>query len=739
MNIATRSTNRWTLLTLFTLLLMVGVGGSEAWGQGENKHTTWTQITKSVTGKPGDNVEVAVKVVLVKKAHLYTEKTYSGEGPSPTEVTVGEASVITKRGKLRSSKKPINHFDPNFSFDGDSVYTEYWEGTVTLTVPLKISKNAKPGEYKSWVNFSFMTCDERICIPPTDKKFEFSVIVAEAEDSTAVTGADTADVDTTALADIDTTTTDEADTSLVPTDAATASASPDNEKTINEQIEDKKKEGLIPFILFAMGFGFLALTTPCVFPMIPITISFFTKREQNSRIHAIRDASVYGLGIIATFTLLGVVVSAIYGAPGVGDIATNPWINILIATIFITFALNLFGLFEIQVPSSILNRLNAKANQGSGVTSILLMGLVFSLTSFTCTVPFVGSVLTGAGGGEWFWPVIGMLAFSLAFALPFFLLAMFPSWLKAMPKSGGWLNAVKVTMGFVEIAAAMKFLSNTDLIWDWGILTREIVLAIWISVAILASFYLLGRFRLPHDTPLEKIGVVRMLFSMGFLAIGFWLLTGLFGGRLGEIDAFLPPQEYPGKGNTSILASISESGGSSSEPIVSKDSNQIIADSASGGGSSEPVALKNSNRVMADGMEWIQDDYAMALKEAKETGKPLFVDFTGYTCTNCRWMERNVFTRDDVRDLMNQYVLVRLYTDRREESNKRNRQMQIDRFETIDLPFYALFSPDDKVLGQSVFTRDVEKFKGFLQRGIEQGKIVKGSSASPQDEEVASR
>ena len=613
-------------------------------------------------------------------------------------------------------------YDPGFSFEEDTVKTEAWTGTVTLTVPMRIAKNATPGEHKGWVEFYFMTCDATKCLPPTEEKFEFAVTVEEEEeeDTTTVAEIDTATiVDSIPLAsdsgDVPDDTTDVAAAAVTPTEIPTAG----DEQTIQEQIEDKKKEGLLPFILFAMGFGFLALTTPCVFPMIPITISFFTKREQNNRMHSVRDASIYALGIILTFTGIGAVVSAIAGPTGVGDIATNPWINLLIAGIFVTFALSLFGLFEIQVPSSILNKLNAKANQGGGVTSILLMGFVFSLTSFTCTVPFVGPVLAGGfTSGDWLWPVIGMAAFAFAFSLPFFLLAMFPSWMKAMPKSGGWLNAVKVTMGFVEIAAAMKFLSNTDLVWDWGFLTREAVLAVWIAISILTFLYLLGRFRLPHDSPLEKIGVARMLFSMGFLAVGFWMLTGLFGARLGEIDAFLPPQEYPGKGNTSILASISGTG------------------AVAGHGGASEVALK-PNQEHADGMIWYKDDYQAALVEAQSLGKPLFVDFTGYTCTNCRWMERNVFTREDVRNLMNQYVLVRLYTDRREESNRRNRQMQLDRFNTIDLPFYALFSPDDKEVGQSVFTRDVDKFKGFLKKGLEQGKIVKDEAS--EKEEIALR
>lgn len=714
------------LLIPAALLLLWMLAPAAATAQMKNDHVSWTLLTPEIKGKPGDKVEVKIQAKIVPKAHLYTTKTYPDSvlGPSPTVVTAGENNVITRAGGVRGSKAPKKVLDPNFDLE-----TEYWEGTVTLTIPVRIAKKAKPGEQKGSIGINFMTCNDKICRPPTDEKFTFTVTVEEdstaADSLDAVAGANTADADT-----VPTT----ADTGIAAagaedtTDKAVAEGADGGPATIQDQINEKKEEGLLAYILFAMSFGFGALLTPCVFPMIPITVSFFTKREQKSRGHAVKDASIYGLGIILTFTALGAIVAAIYGAAGVSMIATNPIVNLFIAGIFIAFALSLFGLFEIQVPSSILNKLNAKANEGGGVTGILLMGFVFSLTSFTCTVPFVGPALASVGeGGDWFWPIIGMASFATAFSLPFFLLALFPSWMKALPKSGGWLNSVKVVMGFVEIAAAMKFLSNADLIWNWGALTREIVLAVWISIAILASLYLLGRYRLPHDTPIEKIGVARMLFSMGFLAVGFWFLTGLFGGRLGEVDAFLPPQEYPGKGNTSILAAF-EGGAVQTGAASEATAEGISVDSATG-----------VKWVAADGLSWIQDDYEMALAEAKRTGKPLFVDFTGYTCTNCRWMERNVFTREDVRDLMNDYVLVRLYTDRREESNKRNREMQIDRFNTIDLPFYALFSPEDKVLGQSVFTRDTDEFKAFLQRGLQGSQVVQKKPAQQSGDEMAAR
>lgn len=707
------------LLIPAAILLLHTFAPANAIAQGENTNVSWKLLTPEIKGKPGEKVEVKVQAAIASGYHLYSTKTYpdSVMGPSPTEVTVGEKKSVSKAGRLKSDKNPKRVYDGNFEAE-----TEYWVGSVTFTVPVQIAKNATPGEQKGWVEFYFMTCNDQACQPPTEKRLSFKVVVGE--DSTETAAVDTVPT-TDTLPQVAVTETVPADTS----DKAVAAAEP---STIQQQIEEKKKEGLLAYILFAMSFGFGALLTPCVFPMIPITVSFFTKREQKSRGYAVRDASIYALGIILTFTALGAIVSAIYGATGVGLIATSPIVNLFIAAIFLAFALSLFGLFEIQVPSSILNKLNAKANEGGGVTSILMMGFVFSLTSFTCTVPFVGPALANIGdGGDWFWPILGMAAFATAFSLPFFLLALFPSWLKAMPKSGGWLNAVKVVMGFVEIAAAMKFISNADLIWNWGAITREIVLAIWIAIAVLACLYLLGRFRLPHDTPTEKIGVGRMLLSMGFLAVGFWLLTGLFGGRLGEIDAFLPPQEYPGKGNTSILAGLAE------QTAAPQQTNQVAQQPDQ---ASHVDSVNDVQWVAADGMMWIQDDYETALAESKRTGKPLFVDFTGYTCTNCRWMERNMFTREDVRDLMNRYVLVRLYTDRREESNRRNRAMQIDRFKTIDLPFYAIFSSEDKVLGQSVFTRDTERFKGFLQRGIQGTTAVEKETPQEQaSKEMAAR
>lgn len=691
---------RSLVLAALLPLLMVAASGlliSQVRSE-DNDHVTWTILTKEVSGKPGDKVDIKVKAKIVSGAHLYTTKTYPDSvlGPSPTEVTVGAKGVLSRVGGIRSTPNPTSKFDEAFELN-----TEYWTGTVTLTVPARISKSASEGNEKGWVEFYFQTCTETFCRPPSTVKLEFGVVVeplgeevADVDSIPAETGEDTAAMAAVAGDSAD----DGSDSGDI---AGTTAGVAGDDMSASEEKKDSESDGIWAYLLVAMLSGFGALFTPCVFPMIPITVSFFTKREQKSHAQAVKDAGVFAFGIIGTFTALGAVVAAVWGASAIGSIATNPFINILIAGIFITFALSLFGLFEIQIPSSILNKLNAKANEGSGFTSIILMGLVFSLTSFTCTVPFVGPALMSFEEGQYLQPIFGMLAFSTIFATPFFLLAIFPSLMKALPKSGGWLNAVKVVMGFVEIAAAMKFLSNVDLVLNWGWLTREIVLSIWIAIAILASMYLLGRFRLPHDSPTEKIGVMRMLFSMGFMAISFWFLTGLFGAQLGEIDAFLPPQEYPEKGNTSVLAAFN----AGAPPAAQHES-----------GEGRPELA--SNMVEAEGMVWYLDDYAAALEESKRTGKPIFTDFTGYTCTNCRWMETNVFTREDVRNLMNQYVLARLYTDRREPANERNKQMQKDRFRTVDLPLYAVMSSEDEIISHRVFTRDVDEFKNFLKRGL---------------------
>ncbi|MGA1198164.1 MAG: protein-disulfide reductase DsbD family protein, partial [Candidatus Latescibacterota bacterium] len=418
--------------------------------------------------------------------------------------------------------------------------------------------------------------------------------------------------------------------------------------------------------------GLLALLTPCVFPMIPITVSFFTKQESQSRGESIAKSLAYCGGIIFTFTGLGLILAMTLGASGAAQFAANPWVNILITIIFVAFALALFGLFEIQLPYGLLNKLNQV--QGGSYGAILLMGFTFSLTSFTCTAPFVGTLLVLTSQGTWMWPVLGMLAFSAAFALPFFFLSLFPQALAALPQSGGWLNSVKVVMGFLELAAALKFLSNVDLVWQWGIISREVFIAIWIVLFALCGIYLLGKIRLPHDSPLETVGPLRLLASAGVLSFSLYMMTGLFGAPLGELDAFFPPY-----GSYGEIAKIR-----SGEPELT----------------------------------W-HDDYEAALLEAKATGKPIFIDFTGFACTNCRWMEANIFPEPEVHNLLKQYVRVQLYTDGREAVHQHNREFQESQFGTVALPLYVVISPEGETLASFPgMTRDKGVFVKFLEKGF---------------------
>ena len=302
----------------------------------------------------------------------------------------------------------------------------------------------------------------------------------------------------------------------------------------------------------------------------------------------------------------------------------------------------------------------------------MLMGLTFTLTSFTCTSPFVGTILVSASNGDWQKPLLGMLAFSTVFALPFFVLALLPQFVSSLPRAGGWMNSIKVAMGFLEIAAAMKFLSNVDLIWRWGIFTRNFVLAIWISIGAILAVYLLGKFQLPHDSKPERIGAFRVLSAILSLAISFYLLTGLFGARLGELESFLPPETETSRN------------------------------------------FFNQNK--ANELNWIENDYEGALRKAKAENKLVFVDFTGYTCTNCRWMEANIFPKKAVEMEMSKFVLAKLYTDGEGEIYERQQQFQEKTFQTVALPFYAIMDADGKTIATFPgLTRNAQEFVDFLQ------------------------
>jgi len=436
-------------------------------------------------------------------------------------------------------------------------------------------------------------------------------------------------------------------------------------------------EGFFSFIILALSMGFLSLLTPCVFPMIPITVSFFIKRGEAKKGTPLSNALIYTLGIVATFSILGFILALTLGASGANQLAANPWVNLFIGGLFIYFALSLFGMYEIDLPDSI-KQLSLRQEGRDGFIGTIFMAVTFTLTSFTCTVQFVGLLLVAASQGQWFWPLVGMVVFSTAFASPFFFLALFPQYLANIPKSGGWLNSTKVVMGFLEMAAAFKFLSNTDLVWGWGFFSHNMVLATWAILMILCGIYLLGKIRFPHDSVIEVISAPRLMISAIFLTFGIYLSSGLFGQRLhGLIYSYLPPQ-------------------------LSSDINS----SSSGGYSYQ------------EGLTWYKDlDKAFAV--SKSNGQPIFVDFTGYTCTNCRWMEVNVFIKPEIKERFEKMTLVQLYTDGG-PNHKQNQEYEIDRFGTAALPFYVILSPENEVI--STFpgmTRKLDDFIDFLDSGLE--------------------
>ena len=586
--------------------------------------------------RAGEVAKVVVTAEMDSEWKIYALRD-QGEGPIATRVTV--LGDIIKDSGLVEEDEPIEKYD-----DGFLTETKTHQGGAVFVAPILLKKDISPGDYNLEVVVLFQVCNESLCYPPKEEFITLPITIDSGEPreerSEIVLVADVFD------------------------------------KSGNINLEAAIDQGFFSFVLLAISMGFLALLTPCVFPMIPITVSFFTQQGESRQGKPLKNAIIYTLGIIATFSILGFILALTLGASGANQLASNPWVNLFIGVLFIYFALSLFGMYEIEVPAK-LRQFSLKQEGRGGVIGTLFMAVTFTLTSFTCTVQFIGLLLVAASQGQWFWPMIGMIVFSAAFASPFFFLALFPQYLAKMPKSGGWLNSVKVVMGFLELAAAFKFLSNTDLVWGWGFFSHNAVLAIWAVLMLLVGFYLLGKIQLPHDSPLVSVSVPRLMLSAAFLTFGLYLTSGLFGQRIhGIIYAYLPP-------------------------VVESDTG----------------AVNTNGNSMAEQFKWHRD-LDSGLMEAKETGKPVFIDFTGYTCTNCRWMEANIFTKREVKDRFNEMILVQLYTDGG-PNHRENQEYEIERFGTAALPFYVILSPYDEIIVTFPgMTRDLNNFLDFLDEGL---------------------
>lgn len=630
--------------------------------------------------KAGQTAKVTVTAKIDPGWHLYSLTQPAG-GPRPTKISIDETGPFKANGKP-TQPKPKVAADPNFSIPGQPPFmTETFDGEAAFSLPIKVADGAPVGNQKLTVKFYFQVCNDHECLPPRTKPLDIDVAIVAA--NAKLTASPSPEASPAASASP----ASSPEATASPTPETAAGATKTEPPTIPPSANDEnqaqalKNRGLFGFIWFAVLQGLLALLTPCVFPMIPITVSFFTKREKRTSAQAVGQASFFSLGIILTYTVLGLALAVIAGPTGLTKFAANPWMNLFLTLLFVVFALNLFGMFEIQVPSGLVNKLNASADSGTGgqTFATILMGITFTLTSFTCTTAFVGTVLIYATQGDWFWAVIGMVAFATAFALPFFLFALFPQWLQSLPKSGGWLNSVKVVMGFLELGAAFKFLSNVDLVWGWQTISRPLVLSAWIAIALAAALYLLGKIQLPHDSPVERLGVFRMLMATFFLGLAFYFLTGLFGGSLGEFDAWLPPS------------------------------------------SAKDFALNRSGGNVGEA-KW-QETYDAVLQKAKAENRPAFLNFTGVTCTNCRWMEKNMFPDPAVKKELEKFVLAELYTDREDtpehqKIDEENGKLQAEKFGTVALPLYAVIDASGNILAKFPgLTRDKKEFVEFLQRG----------------------
>lgn len=624
--------------------------------------------------------------------HVYSTDLPSG-GPISATFNVEKIQGAELMGKLTPQGKEIENFDKVFEMK-----LRYFENTATFVQKFKITD----ASYQIEGYLEYGACNDENCLPPTEVPFSFSGKgnAATATVATSETKAETVNQPA-------------AENSVAETtaiDSATTVALSDNEtsvqdywtpviKELNSYGETTSQQDRSWIYIFFAGFigGLLALFTPCVWPIIPMTVSFFLKRSKDKK-KGIRDAWTYGASIVVIYVALGLAITLIFGASALNALSTNAVFNILFCLMLIIFAASFFGAFELTLPSKWSNAVDSKAEQTSGLLSIFLMAFTLSLVSFSCTGPIIGFLLVEVSTtGSVIAPAIGMLGFAIALALPFTLFAMFPSWLKSMPKSGGWMNVIKVTLGFLELAFALKFLSVADLAYGWRILDRETFLALWIVIFGLLGFYLLGKIKFPHDDDDNTTSVPRFFMALISLAFAVYMVPGLWGAPLKAVSAFAPP-------------------------MTTQDFNLY------------------NNEVHAK-----FDDYDAGMEYAKRNGKPVMLDFTGYGCVNCRKMEAAVWTDPKVSKLMtDDYVLITLYVDNKEPlpehikvmENGKERTlrtvgdkwsyMQRSKFGANAQPFYVLIDNEGKPLNKSYsYDEDIDKYVDFLQTGLDNYKKEK--------------
>ncbi len=589
--------------------------------------------------------------------HLYSPTTPPG-GPIITTIRVEENPVITGYRLYRPA--PVRKLDPNFAVD-----TETYTGEAKFLVEVTAAASAK-GSSNIDASVRYQACSDVKCLPPVKKTARTAI--------TFVPGAPASSFQPLA------------GYALVPAATSSAAAPVTPQAAPNSTPISSNNQDLLPFLFTAFGFGLAALFTPCVFPMIPITVSFFlnqgTGAQPGRKSNGWLQALVFCAGIVVLFTGLGFLITAIAGPFGVVQLGSSPWVNGFIALVFFVFGLSLLGAFELRLPSGLLTRLNS-ASQGGGYVATLLMGLTFSLTSFACIGPIVGPLLIASVQSKGAQPVLGMLAFSIGLAAPFFLLALFPSYLGKLPRSGGWMVRVKVVLGFVVLAVMLKYLSNVDQVLQTHWLTRERFLAAWIVLFALPGLYLLGLLPIEGIKRDERLGAGRALVAALFLIFSISLIPGLLGTRLGDLDAFVPEAT----GNFTAAAQQGAAPGT-----------------------------------------YFKNDLDGAITAARQQQKLVLVNFTGYACTNCHWMKANMFSRPEIQAALKNMILVDLYTDGTDAESDKNQKFEDQRFGTASIPFYAILDADRNTIATfPQLTRNPREFLSFL----ETRPGTKSASASP--------
>ena len=674
------------VLSLSILLLGMGLNA-----QVIRDAVTWS---RSVEDKSPTEKVLVFTATVKDPWHLYGTELPKG-GPTPTHLLVDKIEGAELVGGLTSTQKPIEKYDPNFEMT-----LRFFSGKVTFRQKIRITD---PKKFAFVGAIRYMACNDEQCLPPAN--WEFTVqpkelgklgdaaatkLTEETPATTEATAASLGEPSADSVASVDTLSVAPQDTAALASSDLWAPVIPElkayGDKALNQA------EGSL-WMLLVGGFlgGLVALVTPCVWPMIPMTVSFFLKRSSDRK-KGIRDALLYGIGIIVIYVSLGLIVSAVFGSDALNNLATNAIFNVAFFILLVIFAISFFGAFELVLPASWTAKMDAKADSASGFISIFFMAFTLALVSFSCTGPIIGTLLVQAATSSsgMLAPAVGMLGFALALALPFTLFAIFPNLLQSMPKSGGWMNSVKVVLAFIELALALKFLSIADLAYGWRILDREVFLSLWIVIAILLGLYLLGKIRFPHDAPQEKTPIPALFLAIISFSFAVYMMPGLVGAPLRAISAFAPP-------------------------------------------------LRTQDLNLYNGEVHAKfDDYDAGMAYARQVGKPVMIDFSGYGCVNCRKMEASVWIDPNVKHMLEEdYVLITLMVDEKaplkepieimENGEKVKLRTVGDKWSYFQRmkfganaqPFYVLLDHQGKPLAPSyAFNEDVSAYLNFLKSGL---------------------